>query len=92
MVDWSLARQIARFAAGSPTTAPRLDADLPALVEESAGHLRAYTELEPSAPMPAPEPLGRAEWAEVNLDSLPSRSGWATGYPRPGRLPAPCAP
>jgi|SRR5437588_1246749 len=72
MVDWSLARQIARFAAGSPTTAPRLDADLPALVEESAGHLRAYTELEPSAPMPAPEPLGRAEWAEVNLDSLAS--------------------
>ena len=69
MVDWSLARQIARFAAGSPTTAPRLDADLPALVEESAGHLRAYTELEPSAPMPAPEPLGRAEWAAPRDDA-----------------------
>src|SRR5436853_1713354 len=71
MVDWSLARQIARFAAGS-SAAPRLDADLPALVKESTGHLRDYTELEPSAPMPAPEPLGRAEWAEVNLDSLAS--------------------
>jgi coenzyme F420 biosynthesis associated uncharacterized protein len=71
MVDWSLARQIARFAAGS-STAPRLDADLPALVQESAGHLRDYTELELSAPIPEPERLGRAEWAEVNLDSLAS--------------------
>src|SRR5437763_2891444 len=71
MVDWSLARQIARFAAGS-SAAPRLDADLPALVEESTGHLRDYTELELSAPMPAPERLGRAEWAEVNLASLAS--------------------
>src|SRR5213080_4653608 len=72
MVDWSLARQIARFAAGSPGTRTSLDADLPALVEESAGHLHDYTALELSAPMPAPERLGRAEWAEVNLDSLAS--------------------
>jgi len=72
MVDWSLARQIARFAAGSPGTPTRLDADLPALVEESAGHLHDYTALELSAPMPAAERLGRAEWAEVNLESLAS--------------------
>src|SRR5437763_10909983 len=70
MVDWALARQIARFAAGSSAGAPPLDADFPTLVRESEAHLRDYTGLELSAPVPAPEPVGRAEWAEVNLESL----------------------
>jgi coenzyme F420 biosynthesis associated uncharacterized protein len=70
MVDWSLARQIARFAAGSSTGAQPLDADLPALVEQSEGHLREYTGLELSAPVPLPESVDRVQWAEINLDSL----------------------
>jgi len=69
MVDWALARQIARFAAGSSSSAPPLDADFPTLVRESEAHLRDYTGLELSAPVPAPEPVGRAEWAEINLES-----------------------
>jgi coenzyme F420 biosynthesis associated uncharacterized protein len=72
MVDWSLARQIARFAAGSSASLPPLEADFPALVDESQGHLRDYTGLELATPMPAPESVGRAEWADVNLDSLAS--------------------
>ena len=69
MVDWSLARQIARFAAGSGGGA-RPATDLGPLVAESEGHLRDYTGLSLSEPVPEPEPVTRAEWAEINLDSL----------------------
>jgi coenzyme F420 biosynthesis associated uncharacterized protein len=69
MVDWSLARQIARFAAGGAAGA-RLDADFPRLVAESEGHLRDYTRLELGEAVPTPEPVDRAEWAEINLNSL----------------------
>jgi coenzyme F420 biosynthesis associated uncharacterized protein len=69
MVDWSLARQIARFASGDGGPA-EIDADLQAMVEEAEGHLRDYTGLEPAQPIPAPEVVDRAEWAEVNLTSL----------------------
>src|SRR5215213_1852208 len=71
MVDWSLARHIARFAAGAGATPPSLGhVDFAGLVSETEGHLRAYTRLEPVDPIPAPEAVGRAEWAEVNIDSL----------------------
>ena len=71
MVDWSLARQIARFAAGAGTTPPPLPpADLQAFVAESERHLRAYTGLAPEGGIPPAEPVGRAEWAEVNVESL----------------------
>jgi coenzyme F420 biosynthesis associated uncharacterized protein len=69
MVDWSLARQIARFASGGGGPA-EIDADLQAMVDEAEGHLRHYTALEPAAPIPPPEVVDRAEWAEVNLSSL----------------------
>ena len=69
MVDWSLARQIARFAAGGDQGA-RIDADFAALVDEANAHLRSYTRLEPATPIPAPEVVDRAGWADVNLDSL----------------------
>jgi coenzyme F420 biosynthesis associated uncharacterized protein len=70
MVDWSLARQLARFAANAGGEPPALpEADLAAMVAESERHLRDYTGLEPAA-IPPPEPVSRAEWAEVNVDSL----------------------
>ena len=70
MVDWSLARQIARFAAGSGA-APKLpDADLAAMASEAESQLREYTGLTPSAPIPEPELLSRTQWAEANVDSL----------------------
>jgi coenzyme F420 biosynthesis associated uncharacterized protein len=72
MVDWSLARQLARLAANAGSTPPPLpeDAALPALVAESESHLSAYTSLEPEGGIPAPETVTRAEWAEANVDSL----------------------
>ncbi|HKP90705.1 MAG TPA: zinc-dependent metalloprotease [Thermoleophilaceae bacterium] len=71
MVDWSLARQIARFAAGggSAEPAPR-SSELGALVGDAEGHLREYTGLPLAEPIPKPEPVTRGEWADVNLDSL----------------------
>jgi coenzyme F420 biosynthesis associated uncharacterized protein len=69
MVDWSLARQVARLAAGSGDEGPP-QADVAALCSEMEQHVAAYTRLTLSTPVPAPELVGRAEWASLNLDSL----------------------
>jgi coenzyme F420 biosynthesis associated uncharacterized protein len=71
MVDWSLARQIARFAAGRPPPAsPAIE--LEDAVSEAAVEVARYTGLEPPDAVPEPEILDRAEWAEVNLATLSS--------------------
>jgi coenzyme F420 biosynthesis associated uncharacterized protein len=69
MVDWSLARQVARLAAGSGERVGP-DADVAALCAEMERHVAAYTQLQPASPTPAPELVGREEWAAANLDSL----------------------
>jgi coenzyme F420 biosynthesis associated uncharacterized protein len=69
MVDWSLARQVARLAAGSGDEGPP-QADVAALCAEMERHVAAYTQLTPVGAIPAPELVGRAEWASLNLDSL----------------------
>jgi|tagenome__1003787_1003787.scaffolds.fasta_scaffold20626169_2 coenzyme F420 biosynthesis associated uncharacterized protein len=71
MVDWSLARQLARLAANAGSTPPPLpETDFPRLVAESERHLTDYTGLVPEGGIPAPERVDRATWAEVNVDSL----------------------
>jgi coenzyme F420 biosynthesis associated uncharacterized protein len=74
MIEWSLARQIARFAAGAGDSLP-LHADLPAFVAEAEPHLRRYTGLEPATPIPVPEALDRPDWAEINVDSMAALLG-----------------
>jgi len=69
MVDWGIARQIARFAARSDEV-PDLGLDLPALVRELEPRVARFTELEPVAAAPAAEVVGRIEWAEANLETL----------------------
>jgi coenzyme F420 biosynthesis associated uncharacterized protein len=69
MVDWSLARQVARLAAGPGDEGPP-EADVTALCAEMEAHVAAYTGLTPATPVPDPEVVGRAEWASLNLDSL----------------------
>ena len=69
MVDWSLAGQVARFAAGSDTPTD-LHVDVAALVADSQEEVARHTHLELAGPVPAPELVGRREWADVNLDSL----------------------
>ncbi len=74
MIEWSVARQIARFAAGAGDSLP-LHADLPSFVAEAEPHLRRYTGLEPSESIPPPEALDRPDWAEINVDSMAALLG-----------------
>ena len=69
MVDWSIARQIARFAAGN-AEAPNFDLDLHARVRDAQEHVQGYTGIVPVDPLPEPEAVDRAEWAAVNLDGI----------------------
>ena len=69
MVDWSIARQIARFAAGT-AEAPAYDLELDARVRDARAHVMGYTGIEPAEPLPEPESVDRAEWAEVNLNGI----------------------
>src|SRR5215208_6037752 len=69
MVDWSLARQVARLAAGSGDEGPP-QADVAELCLEMEQHVARYTGLSPGTAVPAAELVGRGEWASVNLDSL----------------------
>jgi coenzyme F420 biosynthesis associated uncharacterized protein len=69
MVDWSLARQVARLAAGSGGEGGD-DPDIAAVCSEMEGHVASYTRLRPATPVPGPELVTRAEWASVNLDTL----------------------
>ncbi len=69
MVDWSLARQIARFAAGGAQV-PDLGVDLAKMSADAERQVADYTSLTlPGAP-PPPEMIDRATWAEINLDTL----------------------
>jgi coenzyme F420 biosynthesis associated uncharacterized protein len=70
MVDWTLARQIARFAAGNGGAPPLSSPDFPARVAATAPRLIDYTGLTPVGSMPPPEQVTRAEWAEVNVDAM----------------------
>lgn len=69
MVDWSLARQIARFAAG-PADRQRLAFGFDAAADGAIGEVSAYSGLEIGGPPPPVHEVERAEWAEANLDSL----------------------
>jgi coenzyme F420 biosynthesis associated uncharacterized protein len=69
MVDWSLARQMARLA-GSFGEQPGVDPDMAAFSAEMEEHVAAYTRIEPATPVPGPELLTREEWANVNLDTV----------------------
>jgi coenzyme F420 biosynthesis associated uncharacterized protein len=69
MVDWSLARQVARLAAGADEPAGQAP-DLRALCSEMEAHVASYTGLILAAPAPRPEPVTRSEWTTVNLEAL----------------------
>jgi len=70
MVDWSLARQVARFAAGSDAMPEELGRDLVSLSAEMEGPVASYTRLELAAPVPTAELVSRSEWSAINLDML----------------------
>src|SRR4051794_31882793 len=70
MVDWSIARQVARLAAGSDCGPVDLGIDVVALSGEMEGPVASYTGLELATPVPRAELVGRSEWADGNLDML----------------------
>ena len=69
MVDWSLARQVARLAAGRGGEDPP-PFDAAALSAEMEGPVAGYTRLVLARPTPPVEVVDRAEWASVNLEAL----------------------
>jgi coenzyme F420 biosynthesis associated uncharacterized protein len=69
MVDWSIARSVARLAAGGNEHGPA-PFDVVALTAEMEPHVSAYTGLELLSPVPPAEALSRADWAAANLDGL----------------------
>ena len=70
MIDWSLARQLARLAANAGA-APQLGTvDFDRHVEQAKRELIPYTRLTPATSMPPPEAIDRPQWAEINVDTL----------------------
>ena len=69
MVDWGIARQIARFAARSDEV-PELGVDIAALARELEGRVTEFTGLAQQAAPPPAEVVSRGEWAEINLETL----------------------
>lgn len=78
MVDWSLARQVARLAAGSEPRAD-LGIDLASVCAELEPHVGSYTGLTPATPVPALEVLDRAEWALMNIAAIEPLLGPVAG-------------
>jgi coenzyme F420 biosynthesis associated uncharacterized protein len=69
MVEWSIARQLARLSAGSEEPV-ELGVDLRQLCADLELHVAGCTQLELAAPAPPAEIVSRAEWAELNLVSF----------------------
>ena len=70
MIDWSLARRIARLASGPSPPTVALPGDLAAMAVDAEERVVAYTGLTPPAALPAPEAVDRALWAEINLRGM----------------------
>ncbi len=69
MVDWRVARRIAAGIAGDPGV-PDLPGDLAELCSDAAERVGAYAQLTPGTPLPAPEAVTRAQWADANLGGM----------------------
>lgn len=69
MVDWRVARMLATSIAGDGEV-PLLPGDLIGLCDDAEARVTAYAKLTPLTPLPPPEAVGRAAWAEANLDGM----------------------
>ena len=69
MVDWSLARQIARFAAGSDGRAG-LGFAFDEAAEAALGQVSVYSGLALDGPLPPVHEVSRREWTDANVESL----------------------
>jgi coenzyme F420 biosynthesis associated uncharacterized protein len=69
MIDWSLARRVARLAAGDDRQV-ELGVDLRAVAAEMELHVAGATRLELATPAPPAEVVSRADWAAMNLGTF----------------------
>jgi coenzyme F420 biosynthesis associated uncharacterized protein len=93
MVDWRVARRIATSIAGDPDHLPVLPGDLIGLCEDAERRVSAYAQLEVRTPLPPPEAVSRAGWADANLggmrgvlDPLADKIGGSSNGPMAGAL------
>ena len=71
MVDWSIARNIARLAASAGGGDSRgAGLAISGFCDEMEPHVLGYTGLALDAPVPPAEVVSRAEWSAVGVDSL----------------------
>jgi coenzyme F420 biosynthesis associated uncharacterized protein len=70
VVDWTIARRVARLAARSDDRARDPGVDLLELSAAFAPRVSDYTGLVPAEPIPPPEVVSRIGWAEANLDAM----------------------
>jgi coenzyme F420 biosynthesis associated uncharacterized protein len=66
MIEWSLARRVARLTAGDDRQV-ELDVDLRSVCAEMELHVAGATRLDLATPAPRAEVVSRAEWASINL-------------------------
>ena len=70
MVDWSIARRVAGFAARSEEGIGDPGVDLRVLAGEFEPRVAEYTRLTPVEPIPLPELVSRQGWSEANLGAM----------------------
>jgi coenzyme F420 biosynthesis associated uncharacterized protein len=70
LVDWNLAERVARALSGSGPEWDGNEAELRVESDRAAELVRRYTRLKPKGKVPPAELVGRAEWAEVNLETF----------------------
>jgi coenzyme F420 biosynthesis associated uncharacterized protein len=70
MIDWSLARRVSRLVAGPIAPTVRLPGDLREMTADAERRVVAYTGLQPTGPLPPPEPVDRPQWADINLAGM----------------------
>ena len=70
MIGWELAERVAAGLGGDGAADTALPGDLDALAREAEHAVVTYTALEPQAPLPAAEAVGRAEWSRANVRLL----------------------
>jgi coenzyme F420 biosynthesis associated uncharacterized protein len=93
MVDWRVARRIAAGVGGDPGM-PALAGDLAEMCADAERRVAEYAQLTPLAPLPVPEAVDRAAWADANLGGMagvidPVADKLGSGYSRNNPLREP---
>jgi coenzyme F420 biosynthesis associated uncharacterized protein len=69
-IDWVAAQWVGELLAGSPSFDRSITRSVEPLVEDVAGRVSAYSELEPPANLPPLETVDRGAWIEANLRTM----------------------